>query len=106
MNETEDSVWEKINSYQMSPDDIVKAVESCCRKSGVKELYLFGSFAAGNPTPTSDIDFVVKGCPDIDELQDLVDEIPTLRTIDLFDYDHIRNENLLKDIRDYAKKIY
>lgn len=102
----DDNSWERIKKYQMSIDDIIKSVKDKCQKAGVNELYLFGSYAAGNPTKTSDIDFVVKGCPDIIRLKESVDDILTLKTIDLFDYDTIKNENLKKDIDLYAKKIY
>ena len=35
-----------------------------------------------------------------------IEEIDTLRKIDIFDYDSIRNEYLLEDIRKYGKQIY
>ena len=64
----------------------------------MKRLYLFGSYATGTATPTSDVDFVVYGCKDILRLEEDLDEIDTLKTIDIFNYDEIHNELLLEDI--------
>lgn len=90
----------------MLVSEVIDKVAAICRSYGVKRLDLFGSFAAGTATPTSDIDFVVYGCRDILELEDTVGEIDTLRKIDIFDYDSIHNEFLLEDIRKYGKQIY
>lgn len=67
---------------------------------------MFGSFATGTATPTSDIDFVVYGCQDILKLEENLEEISTLRKIDIFDYDSIKNKFLLEDIQKYGKQIY
>lgn len=56
--------------------------------------------------PTSDIDFVVYGCKDITMLEKELETINTLRKIDVFDYENIRNEFLLEDIKKYGKQIY
>ena len=62
-----------------------------CKKNGVQRLDLFGSFATGTQTPTSDIDFVVYGCKDLLKLERDLESIDTLRKIDIFDYDSIKN---------------
>ena len=72
----------------------------------MKRLYLFGSYATGTATSTSDVDFVVYGCKDILRLEEDLDEIDTLKTIDIFNYDEIHNELLLKDIHEYGRQIY
>lgn len=72
----------------------------------MKRLDLFGSFATGTATPTSDIDFVVYGCQDILKLEEDLEEIDTLRKIDIFDYDSIKNKFLLEHIQKYGKQIY
>lgn len=72
----------------------------------MKRLYLFGSYATGTATSTSDVDFVVYGCKDILRLEEDLDEIDTLKTIDIFNYDEIHNEFLLEDIREYGRKKY
>ena len=90
----------------MPVTELVDRVTDICRKKGVKHLTLFGSFATGTATKTSDIDFVVYGCKDMIRLEDAMAEIETLRKIDLFDYDSIHNEYLLEDIEKYGKQIY
>lgn len=86
--------------------ELIEKVASICKKNHVEHLKLFGSFATGTATPTSDIDFVVYGCPDIMKLEEDLTEIDTLRKIDIFDYDSIHNPFLLEDIEKYGKQIY
>lgn len=90
----------------MPVSEVIDKVAAICRANGVKRLDLFGSFATGTATPTSDIDFVVFGCEDMAGLEEALMEIDTLRKIDIFDYDSINNEFLLEDIRKYGKQIY
>ena len=90
----------------MPVPELVRKVAEICQKNGVEHLSLFGSFATGTATETSDIDFVVYGCKDIMELEEKLEVIDTLRKIDIFDHDQIRNEYLLEDIKDYGKQIY
>ena len=86
--------------------ELIDRVTEICKKNGVKRLDLFGSFATGTATPTSDIDFVVYGCQDILKLEEDLEEIDTLRKIDIFDYDSIKNKFLLEHIQKYGKQIY
>ena len=90
----------------MPVEEIKERVTEICRRNGVARLDGFGSFATGTAAPTSDIDFVVYGCKDIQKLEEDLEEIETLRKIDIFDFDSIRNEYLLEDIRKYGKQIY
>ena len=90
----------------MPIQELIARVTEICKRNGVKRLDLFGSFATGTALPTSDIDFVVYGCKDILKLEKDLEEIDTLRKIDVFDFDHIHNEYLLEDIRKYGKQIY
>lgn len=90
----------------MPIEDIIEKVTQICKKNQVEHLSLFGSFATETATPTSDVDFVVYGCPDLIQLEDEIDEIETLRKIDVFDYDSIKNQFLLEDIEKYGKQIY
>ena len=80
--------------------------EEECKTHGVKRLKLLGSFATGTAGPTSDIDFVVYGCEDIQRLEESLEEIDTLRKIDILEYESIRNQFLLEDIKKYGKQIY
>ena len=92
--------------HTMPISTLIAQVAAICKRSGVKRLDLFGSFATGTATPTSDIDFVVYGCNDLIQLENDLTEINTLRKIDIFDFDSIHNEFLLEDIRKYGKQIY
>ena len=90
----------------MPISELIEQVTEICKKNGVKRLDLFGSFATGTSTPTSDIDFVVYDCDNITKLEEDLEQIDTLRKIDIFDYNSINNEFLLEDIRKYGKQIY
>lgn len=94
------------NTYLMPISEVIDKVTAICRANGVRRLDLFGSFATGTATATSDIDFVVYGCEDILQLEEALMEIDTLRKIDIFEYESIHNEFLLEDIRKYGKQIY
>ena len=90
----------------MSIPELIENVKRVCKANGVKRLDLIGSFATGTAMPTSDIDFVVYGCDNILKLEKDLETIDTLRKIDVFDYDSIKNEFLLEDIEKYGKQIY
>ena len=90
----------------MSIDEIIKQVTDICKKNQVEHLSLFGSYAKGTQTPYSDLDFIVYGIVDIERLQEQVDEIMTLKKIDLFEYDLCQNEYLKEDMDRYGRKIY
>ena len=90
----------------MPISELIEQVTEICKKNGVKRLDLFGSFASGTSTPTSDIDFVVYGCNNLIKLETDLEQIETLRKIDIFDYDSIHNEFLREDIHKYGKQIY
>ena len=94
------------NEHIMPVSEVIDKVAVICRSNGVRRLDLFGSFATGKAAPTSDIDFVVYGCEDILQLEQELQEIDTLRKIDIFDHDSIHNDFLLEDIRKYGKQIY
>ena len=68
----------------MPISEIIEKVTMICKKNNVKRLDLFGSFATGTATPTSDIDFVVYGCDNLMQLEDDLLQIETLRKIDIF----------------------
>ena len=90
----------------MTIEKITDEVIRICRRHGVRELFLFGSYAEGTAAPTSDIDFVVKGAEDVEALREQIDEIPTLKKIDVFDYDTCENPDLKEAMDRYGKKIY
>ena len=90
----------------MTFENIMSEVEKICRANNVKHLYLFGSYAKGNNRKGSDIDIVVKGVDDIIKLKEDIDNIKTLETIDVFDYEMCKSPYLREDIDKYAKVIY
>lgn len=90
----------------MPVSEVIDKVAAICQANGVKRLDLFGSFATGTATLTSDLDFVVYGCENILNLEEEISQIDTLRKIDIFDYNNIQNKFLLEDIKKYGKQIY
>jgi predicted nucleotidyltransferase len=90
----------------MSIEEIIDRVTVICKENKISHLTLIGSFATGTATRTSDVDFVVYDCSDVGELQEAVDNIETLRKIDIFDFSSIHNEFLLEDIEKYGRQIY
>ncbi|MCD8240977.1 MAG: nucleotidyltransferase domain-containing protein [Lachnospiraceae bacterium] len=87
-------------------DEILEQVESLCRKYEVEHLYLFGSHANGTATGPSDIDIVIKGGVRIFDLKEEIDRIPTLKKIDVFEYDKCKNKYLKEDMDRYGRKSY
>ena len=87
-------------------EEIIDEVERISRKYDVRHLFLFGSYARGTATKYSDIDFVIQGIANKDAYLEEIDNIRTIRKIDIVDYDACRNENLKKDVDSYARKIY
>ena len=90
----------------MSIDEIIEKVKKICLINNVKHLYLFGSYAKGTNHERSDVDFVLKGVDDLDKVNDEINEIETLKRIDLFDYDNIKNSILKEAMDKYGKIIY
>lgn len=71
----------------------------------LQEVILFGSYATGDETRFSDIDIAVKGVPDIYRLRDDLDNIKTLKIIDVLDYDNCLNSAILEDINEFGVKL-
>lgn len=94
------------NQNIMDVEKIIECVTAICKDNGVKGLSLFGSFAKGTAAFTSDIDFVVYGCKNLLKLEEDLEQIDTLRKIDIFEYESIENKLLLEDIEKYERKIY
>lgn len=73
----------------MTVEEIIEQVTEICKKNHVEHLSLFGSYAKGTATKYSDLDFIIYGKVDMERLQKQVDDIMTLKKIDLFEYDLI-----------------
>ena len=89
----------------MQIQKILEEVEKIGRQYRAREVILFGSRAKGTETERSDIDIAVAGAEDFDGLEEAIDEIPTLLSFDVVNMDTCRNELLLKEIREYGRKI-
>ncbi|MCD8124629.1 MAG: nucleotidyltransferase domain-containing protein [Lachnospiraceae bacterium] len=87
-------------------EEILDQVQTLCRRYQVEHLYLFGSRANGTATETSDIDIIIKGGVRISDLKEEIERIPTLKKIDIFEYDKCRNRYLKEDMDCYGRKIY
>ncbi len=90
----------------MQMEEILEKVVLLCREYGASEAYLFGSRAKGTARERSDIDIAVTGVEDFEALEEAVEDLPTLYTIDLVDMEQCKNSLLLEDIRQYGRKIY
>lgn len=90
----------------MTVEDIIGQVTAICKSNNVEHLSLFGSYAKGTATRYSDLDFIVYGKVDMQRLQEQVDEIMTVKKIDLFEYDLCQNQYLKENVDRYGKKIY
>ena len=89
----------------MQFQEILEEIRRISRQYGAREVILFGSRAKGTETERSDIDIAVSGAERFDELEEAIDEIPTLLSFDVVNMDTCQNELLLKEIREYGRKI-
>ena len=85
---------------------LIDEVKNICINNGVSHLYLFGSYAKGTERTGSDVDVVVQGVKNYKKLANDIDNIKTLETINIFNYDKISNKLVLEDIDKYGKIIY
>lgn len=90
----------------MTVEEIIRQMTEICKENQVEHLALFGSYAKGTESKYSDLDFIIYGKVDMERLQEQVDEIMTLKKIDLFEYDLCENQYLKEDMDRYGKKIY
>lgn len=89
----------------MQIQEILEEIQRISRQYGAREVILFGSRAKGTEIERSDIDIAVSGAERFDELEEAIDEIPTLLSFDVVNMDTCQNELLLKEIREYGRKI-
>ena len=82
----------------MRVDEVMTEIIQRCRLYGAQKIILYGSRAKGTATERSDIDIAVSGVAshEILDLQENLEEIPTLYTIDLVDLDTCQNQLLLE----------
>ena len=89
----------------MGIEEILEQVVDICKQHKVSEVILFGSWAKGIAGKYSDIDLAVTEVRDIEKLREDIENIPTLRSFDIVDMKHCKNELLLEEIRQYGRKI-
>ena len=90
----------------MQAEDVLKEIVRLCEKYGARQAVLFGSRAKGTARERSDFDIAVSGVQAFEELQEELEDLPTLYSIDLVDLDTCGNTLLLEDIAEYGRKIY
>lgn len=88
----------------MKAEEVIQEVVKLCRIFNADKIILYGSRAKGTATERSDIDIAVSGIDDFDELAMMVEELPTLYSVDLLNMDTCTNKLLLEDIRQYGCK--
>ena len=67
----------------MNVNEVIEKAAALCRKYSAKEIILFGSRTKGTETERSDIDIAVSGVQDFGQLEEEIDALPTLYTVDL-----------------------
>ncbi len=90
----------------MKSEEVFQKITEICQQNGAMKVILFGSRAKGVARERSDIDIAVSGVADMEKLQEEIEDIPTLYTVDLVDLDTCENQQLLEDIEQYGRKIY
>ena len=73
----------------------------------IDKIILFGSFAKNKQSETSDIDIAISGKYDYFDLIDAIkNNINTLRSIDIINYDEIKSVSLREEIDRYGRVLY
>lgn len=90
----------------MSVNEVIDEIVERCKKYNVEKVVLYGSRAKGTALERSDIDIAVYGVEKFSDLQDEIEDIPTLYKIDMVCVDECHNKLLLEDIEIYGRKIY
>lgn len=89
----------------MTAEEVVQEVAKKCRDFHATRVVLYGSRAKGTSRERSDIDIAVSGVRDFEQLEEQIEELPTLYSVDLLNMDTCRNELLMEDIRQYGREI-
>ena len=87
-------------------EEVFRKIIEICRRNGASKVILFGSRANESARVRRDIYIAVCGVHDMEKLQEEIEDIPTLYTVDLVDLDTCENQLLLEDIEQYGRKIY
>jgi len=90
----------------MKIEEILAHIIEIAKQNKAKEVILYGSRAKNTAHERSDIDIAIKGVRDFDTMEEEIQEIPTLYTIDVLNLDTCTNPLLIEDINQYGRKIY
>lgn len=90
----------------MTITNLFDEIEVLCRNNNVEHLYLIGSYASGTYTGTSDIDMMVTGLKDLGKLREEIDRIPTLKKIDIINYETCTNKEFIQSVKEHGRQIY
>ncbi len=90
----------------MTIDEISNETVRICKDHNADEVILYGSRAKGCALERSDIDIAVRGAERFPELEEEIEEIPTLYSIDVVNLDKTADKLFLEDIADYGRTIY
>ena len=95
----------------MDKEDVIAKIVKIIKKYlfGDYKIYLFGSWAKGDALETSDIDIGILGKEEVVwrlmvKILREVDEIPTLRKIDVLDL-NAKEESFRNNVLSYAKPL-
>jgi predicted nucleotidyltransferase len=88
-------------------------IESLCKKHSVESLYLFGSYASGQPNEESDVDFLVNfkkmtNKLDVDQFFDFTESLKDLlkMEIDVVTESSLSNPYLIESIQESRVQLY
>ena len=65
----------------MTVEAVLQRVKELCKAHRASEIILYGSRAKGTALERSDIDIAVAGVREFDDLEEKIEEIPTLYTV-------------------------
>ena len=89
----------------MTETEYLNKIREICVASGADRVVLFGSRAKKTNRPNSDFDIAVFGLDDVSEIQEELDDLPTLYSADVVSMDKCGNINLREDILKYGIQI-
>ena len=89
----------------MNVNEVIEKAAALCRKYSAKEIILFGSRTTGTKTERNDLHIAESRAKDVGQLEEEIDALPTLYTVDLVNIDTCGNQLLKEDIEKYGRKI-
>ena len=99
-----------MNAFGLSDAILNQIIGVISKFSNIDKAVIFGSRAAGNFRPSSDIDIAIVA-PHLDaitfsNLWNQLDDLPIIYKLDVVHFDALTNENLKQKIETQSKVIY